>query len=61
MQTQSNIDRPCLCGLITDQDLDAAEVEFPGITRFHVACAGRYRTFLELVHAYLMGDVAVAA
>jgi hypothetical protein len=44
---------PCLCGLVTDQDLELAEVEFPGICRFYAARKGRDRTFLELLAAFL--------
>jgi hypothetical protein len=43
----------CLSGLVTDQDLQLAEAEFPGICRLHAERRGRYRTFLELLAAYL--------
>lgn len=44
---------PCLRGLITDQDLELAEAEFPGICRLHDSRGHRDRTFLELLAAYL--------
>ncbi len=53
MQTFSGSEAPCLKGLVTDQDLDAAELEFPGICEFYAAHIGRMRTFLELLAAYL--------
>lgn len=53
MQTLSTSDVPCLRGLVTDQDLDAAEQEFPGICEFYAAYSGRLRTFLDLLAAYL--------
>jgi hypothetical protein len=50
--TQTNY-RPCLRGLVTDQDLAQAEEEFPGICELHSRRGARDRTFLELLHAYL--------
>ena len=41
-----------LQGFITEQHLDAAEQEFPGISRFFVDCADKPSTFLELVWQY---------
>jgi hypothetical protein len=50
-----------LLGLVTDQDLELAEAEFPGIVQFHAQRHGQDRTFLQLLAAYLGlcgGDVA---
>ncbi len=49
----------CLRGLVTDQDLELAEQEFPGICDFYATRRGRDRTFLELLHAYLERDCLV--
>ncbi len=49
----SNTDRPCLRGLVTDQDLEQAETEFPGICELHARRGARDRTFLDLLAAYL--------
>lgn len=43
----------CLLGLVTDLDLELAEREFPGISRYHAAHPGRHRTFLELMVAFV--------
>lgn len=53
MQSFSTSTAPCLRGLVTDRDLDAAEQEFPGICEFYAAHIGRMRTFLDLLAAYL--------
>jgi hypothetical protein len=42
-----------LQGFITEQHLEAAEREFPGIGRFYAECATRPRTFLQLMWLYL--------
>jgi hypothetical protein len=49
-----------LLGLVTDQDLELAEEEFPGIVQFYAHCNGQHRTFLSLLAAYLglRGDTA---
>jgi hypothetical protein len=44
--------RGTLQGFITEQHLDEAEAEFPGICRFFAECAGHPCTFLELVWQY---------
>ena len=51
-QTATN-DRPCLRGLVTDQDLELAEEVFPGICELHARRGARDRTFLDLLAAYL--------
>jgi hypothetical protein len=53
MMTPANDQEPCLYGLVTDQDLSAAEEEFPGITELYESRRGRDRTFLDLLAAYL--------
>ncbi len=50
---QHTTERPCLRGVVTDQDLEQAEQEFPGICELHARRGARDRTFLELLHAYL--------
>ena len=40
-------------GLVTDQDLELAEAEFPGICRLYAERQHRDRTFLDLLAAYL--------
>jgi hypothetical protein len=57
MERLESHDGPYLRGLITDGDLVLAEVEFPGICRFHAQHRGRHRTFLELMVAF-MGECA---
>jgi hypothetical protein len=49
-----------LLGLVTDQDLELAEGEFPGICQFYAQRHGQDRTFLSLLAAYLgiCGDTA---
>ena len=56
MNRTGNIETAQLRGLVTDKDLDLAEQEFPGITKFHADCAGRFRTFLDLLAAYLADE-----
>jgi hypothetical protein len=41
--------RQIMKGVITDQDLDQAEEEFPGIARFFANLIVKPRTFLELL------------
>jgi hypothetical protein len=53
MQDNATTYRPCLRGLVTDQDLALAELEFPGIMELHNRRGSRDRTFLELLAAYL--------
>lgn len=53
MLTPANDQAPYLRGLVTDQDLDAAEAEFPGITDFFARRRGLNRTFLDLLGAFL--------
>jgi len=53
MSPVRNPDCPCLLGLVTDQDLELAEREFPGICQFYASRGGRDRTFLELLAAFL--------
>ena len=38
-----------MVGVITEQHLEQAEEEFPGISRFLATCTCKPRTFLELV------------
>lgn len=59
MGQTATTDRPCLRGLVTEQDLELAEQEFPGICELHLRRGARDRTFLELLAAYL-SDVALA-
>jgi hypothetical protein len=42
-----------LCGLVTERDLDLAELEFPGISNLYATRRGLDRTFLDLLAAYL--------
>jgi hypothetical protein len=52
--TANNDDQPCpLRGLVTDQDLELAEQEFPGICELHRRRGALDRTFLDLLAAYL--------
>ena len=53
MQDNATTYRPCLRGLVTDQDLALAEEEFPGISALHLRRGARDRTFLDLLAAYL--------
>jgi hypothetical protein len=46
-------DECCLRGVITEEDLTLAELEFPGISSFHAAHRGEHRTFLELMVAFV--------
>lgn len=43
----------CLRGLVTEGDLALAEVEFPGICRYHACHRGEHRTFLDLLVAFM--------
>ena len=53
MESLDSQDVSSLRGLITDRDLGQAEVEFPGICRFYAARRGTFRTFLELMVAFV--------
>ena len=44
-----------LCGFITEANLDEAEAEFPGITRYYLERRPRPKTFLDLVHDFVTG------
>jgi hypothetical protein len=50
----------CLRGFITEANLDEAELEFPGITKFFAECSRKPATFLDLVHEYVMQDRCAA-
>ncbi|HVV87904.1 MAG TPA: hypothetical protein VHE35_32915 [Kofleriaceae bacterium] len=62
MERNATTDQPCcLRGLVTEQDLELAEREFPGICELHRRRGAMDRTFLELLHAYLCEPRALAA
>lgn len=42
-----------MLGMIRDEDMTAAEIEFPGIRAIYLAWGDKPRTFLELVARYL--------
>ena len=42
-----------MLGIISDKDIDEAEIEFPGIRALYLGCGDKPRTFLELVARYL--------
>jgi hypothetical protein len=46
-----------LKGVVTERDFAAAEIEFPGITRFYRRCRPRPTTFLDLMWRF-SGDMA---
>jgi hypothetical protein len=51
---------PDMRGFITDEHLDQAEGEFPGISRFYGQCERKPSTFLELVTRYLRFTAFIA-
>ena len=43
----------CMCGLVTEHDLEAAEAAFPGIQAFYRELEPKPPTFLDLLRRYL--------